>query len=166
MSDDKVNVVYNLVKGKKAKISKIYFVGDKKVRDKKLREIITSEENRFWKFISRGKFLNEQRIQLDERLLQNYYINSGYYEAQVKSSSVEYQEGDGFALTFSIQAGKRYKFKKVSIDVVDGIDKKYFVELNEPLLKVVGKYYSRTKLQKVLDQIDKLTVQKLSLIHI
>ena len=160
LSDDKVNVIYNLVKGKKAKISKIYFVGDKKVRDKKLREIITSEENRFWKFISSGKFLNEQRIKLDERLLQNYYINSGYYEAQVKSSSVEYQEGDGFALTFSIEAGKRYKFKKVSIDVVDCIDKKYFVELNEPLLKVVGKYYSRTKLQKVLDQIDKLTVQK------
>ena len=49
LSDDKVNVIYNLVKGKKAKISKIYFVGDKKVRDKKLREIITSEENRFWK---------------------------------------------------------------------------------------------------------------------
>ena len=160
LSDDKVNVIYNLVKGKKAKISKIYFVGDKKVRDKKLREIITSEENRFWKVISSGKFLNEQRIKLDERLLQNYYINSGYYEAQVKSSSVEYQEGDGFALTFSIEAGKRYKFKKVSIDVVDGIDKKYFVELNEPLLKVVGKYYSRTKLQKVLDQIDKLTVRK------
>jgi len=160
LSDDKVNVIYNLTKGKKAKISKIYFVGDKKVRDKKLREIITSEETRFWKFISRGKFLNEQRIKLDERLLQNYYINSGYYEAQVNSSSVEYQEGDGFALTFSIQAGKRYKFKKVSIDVVDGIEKKYFLELNEPLLKVVGKYYSRTKLQKVLDQIDKLTVQK------
>jgi len=160
LSDDKVNVIYNLTKGKKAKISKIYFVGDKKVRDKKLREIITSEETRFWKFISRGKFLNEQRIKLDERLLQNFYINSGYYEAKVNSSSVEYQEGDGFALTFSIQAGKRYKFKKVSIDVVDGIDKTYFLELNEPLLKVVGKYYSRTKLQKVLDQIDKLTVQK------
>jgi len=160
LSDDKVNVVYNLVKGEKAKISKIYFVGDKKVRDKKLREIITSEETRFWKFISRGKFLNEQRIELDERLLQNFYINSGYYEAKVNSSSVEYQEGDGFALTFSIEAGKRYKFKKVSINVVDGIDKKYFLELNEPLLKVVGKYYSRTKLQKILDQIDKLTIQK------
>ena len=160
LSDDKVNVIYNLVKGKKAKISKIYFVGDKKVRDKKLRAIITSEENRFWKVISGGKFLNEQRIKLDERLLQNFYVNSGYYEAQVNSSSVEYQEGDGFALTFSIQAGKRYKFKKVSINVVDGIDKKYFLELNEPLLKVVGKYYSRTKLQKILDKIDKLTVQK------
>ena len=160
LSDDKVNVIYNLTKGKKAKISKIYFVGDKKVRDKKLREIITSEENRFWKVISGGKFLNEQRIKLDERLLQNFYVNSGYYEAQVNSSSVEYQEGDGFALTFSIQAGKRYKFKKVSINVVDGIDKKYFLELNEPLVKVVGKYYSRTKLQKILDKIDKLTVQK------
>jgi len=160
LSDDKVNVIYNLVKGEKAKISKIYFVGDKKIRDKKLREIVTSEENRFWKFISGGKFLNEQRIKLDERLLRNFYINSGYYEAKVNSSSVEYQEGDGFALTFSIEAGKRYKFKKVSISVVDGIDKKYFLELNEPLLKIVGKYYSRTKLQKVLNQIDKLTVQK------
>ena len=160
LEGNKVNIIYNLDKGEKAKISKIYFVGDKKVRDKKLREIITSEENKFWKFLSRSKFLNEQRINLDKRLLQNYYVNSGYYEAEVKSSSVEYKEEGGFILNFSIQAGKRYKFKKVFLDVVEGLDESVFHSLNKPLLKIVGDYYSRSKLQKILDRIDKLTVQK------
>ena len=30
----------------------------------------------------------------------------------VSSSNVEYSEGEGFILTYSIDAGKRYKFKK------------------------------------------------------
>ena len=43
-------------------------------KDKKLRNIIASEEYKFWKFISGRKFLNEQIIQLDKRLLKNFYL--------------------------------------------------------------------------------------------
>ena len=87
-------------------------MGDKKIRDKKLRDIITSEESKFWKFISRNVYLNKERIELDKRLLKNYYRNKGYYEVDITSSNVEYSEGEGFVLTYSIDAGKRYRFKK------------------------------------------------------
>ena len=39
-------------KGKLTKIKKIFFIGDKKIKEKRLRDIITSEENKFWKVIS------------------------------------------------------------------------------------------------------------------
>jgi len=58
LEKNRVNIVYSINKGEKAKISKIYFLGDKKIRDKKLRDIIVSEENKFWKFISRNVYLN------------------------------------------------------------------------------------------------------------
>ena len=45
---------------KKLKYRK-YFLGDKKIRDKKLRDIITSQEAKFWKFISRNVYLNQSR---------------------------------------------------------------------------------------------------------
>ena len=35
--------------------------------------------------ISRGKYLDEQRIQLDNRLLKNFYLNKGYYKVKIKT---------------------------------------------------------------------------------
>ena len=41
-------------------------------------------------------------------LLKNYYLNKGFYEAQITSSNVEYTEGEGFILSYTINAGKKY----------------------------------------------------------
>ena len=100
LEKNRVNLIYSLDKGKRAKISKIFFLGDKKIRDKRLRDVITSQEARFWKFISKNVYLNKGRIELDKRLLKNYYKNKGYYEVQISSSNVEYSEGEGFILTY------------------------------------------------------------------
>jgi len=52
---------------------KIKFIGDKKFKDRRLRQVIASEESKFWKFISNKKYLNTKRIKLDERLLLNFF---------------------------------------------------------------------------------------------
>ena len=157
---NRVNIIYKLDKGEKAKISKIYFLGDKKIREKKLRDIITSQEAKFWKFISRNVYLNKGRIELDKRLLKNYYKNKGYYEAEIASSNVEYSEGEGFVLTYIINAGQRYKFKKIFADVSEALDKNAFASLEKDFNDVVGDYYSLRKLTSILEKIDKLSEQK------
>ena len=60
--NDTVNIIYDVDRGEKATINKIKFIGDKKFKDRKLHSIITSEENKFWKFISKGKYLNIDRV--------------------------------------------------------------------------------------------------------
>ncbi len=160
LKKNRVNIVYTIDKGEKAKIAKIFFLGDKKIRDKKLRDIIISEEAKFWKFISRNVYLNQERIELDKRLLKNYYRNKGYYEVDLASSNVEYSEGEGFVLTYSINAGTRYKFKKIFAEVSEALNKSAFHSLEPEFNKLVGKYYSQKKLNKVLEKIDKLSEQK------
>ena len=160
LKKNRVNLIYTIDKGEKAKIAKIYFLGDKKIREKRLRDVITSQENRFWKFIARSVYLSKERIDLDKRLLKNYYKNKGYYEVEVKSTSVEYSEGDGFVLTYNIEAGPRYRFKKIYADVSEALDESAFFSLEEEFNKLVGKYYSQKKLKNILDKIDKLSEQK------
>ncbi len=160
LKKNKVNIVYSIDKGDKAKIAKIYFLGDKKVRDKKLRDIITSGEAAFWKFISRNVYLNEGRIELDKRLLKNYYRNRGYYEVMIVSSNVEYSEGEGFVLSFTIDAGKRYKFNKIYANVSESLEKEAFLPLEKEFNKLIGKFYSQRKLNSILEKIDKLSEQK------
>jgi outer membrane protein insertion porin family len=97
---------------------------------------------------------------LDKRLLTNYYKNKGYYEVEVSSSNVEYSEGEGFILTFSINAGTRYKFKKIFANVSESLDKKPFIPLEEDFNNIIGDYYSLTKLTSLLEKIDKLSEKK------
>ena len=46
----RIDLIFSVNKGPRSQIEKIYFVGDKKVKDKRLRDIITSEEAKFGNF--------------------------------------------------------------------------------------------------------------------
>jgi len=46
-------------RGEKARIKEIVFIGDKKIKDKKLLKVIASEEHKFWKFVSNKVYLNQ-----------------------------------------------------------------------------------------------------------
>ena len=46
------DVLINIDRGEVTKISSISFIGDKKVRDNRLRNVIASERDRFYKIIS------------------------------------------------------------------------------------------------------------------
>ena len=52
--DNRLNLVFFVDKGIKTKIKKINFIGDKKVKDRRLRDIIASEEHKFWKVLSKN----------------------------------------------------------------------------------------------------------------
>ena len=53
----RVNIYFEIEKGERTRISKINFKGDKKIRDRRLRDIITSQEKKFWKVLSRNTYL-------------------------------------------------------------------------------------------------------------
>ena len=101
--------------GEIAKIKKIIFIGNKIFRDNTLRNVIISEEAKFCKFITRNKFLNTDRINLDVARLINFYKNSGYFKVNVKSSTTIINEDNQFELIFNIEAGDKYFFNNIQI---------------------------------------------------
>ena len=154
---NRINLIYFLDKGKKTSISKINFIGDKKVKEKRLRDIIASEEDRFWKFLSKNTYLNSNNIELDKRLILNYYKSLGYYDVQVLSNSAEVTQSDT-TLTYTINAGERYIVNKISTNISEVLDKKAFLPLEKSFKKNVGKYYSPFSVKRLLDELDVLIV--------
>ena len=73
---------------------KYFLLSDKKIKDKKLLEIIASEEHKFWKFISQKVYLNEDIVKLDTRLLENYYRIKVNYDVEVLNSFAELSDQD------------------------------------------------------------------------
>ena len=86
LDENLVTINFDIILGDKAKIKKITFIGNKIFKDNKLKRLIASSEYKFWKIISGRKYLNQNLIKLDESLLKKYYLNNGYYNAQINSS--------------------------------------------------------------------------------
>ena len=99
-NNNTVNIIFDIDLGEKAYIKTIEFTGDKYYKDRLLRNIIISEENKFWKFISSKKYLDVDRIELDKRLLRNFYLNKGYYNVIIENAFSQMINEDYFSLTY------------------------------------------------------------------
>jgi outer membrane protein insertion porin family len=137
-----INLVLDIVEGPKAKIKKISFIGDKKIKDKKLIEIISSEEHKFWKFLSRNVYLNESKIDLDKRLITNYYKNLGFYNVDVRSVFAELDKLGDFNLVYNINAGDLFYFNDLKINLPDDYEISDFNKIKESFKSLKGKKYS------------------------
>ena len=156
IDDRNIDLIIDITRGEKTKISSINFIGNKKIRDRRLRDIIASEEDRFYKFISRNTNFSKNLIDLDIRLLKNYYKSLGYYDIKVTSNSAELNESGNIDLIYSIDAGKRYIVNKISTEVDPIFDKELFNPLEKSYKKLIGNYYSPFEVKKILEEIDQL----------
>ncbi len=156
IDDKNLDLVFEIDRGKQTKISKIIFTGDKKVREKRLRDVIASEEDKFYKFISKNTKFSQNLINLDLRLLENYYKSNGYYDVKITSKSAEVKKSGDIELTYSIDAGNRYVIKKIITNADPIFDKDIFFPLNKEYKKFVGEYYSPFKVKNLLEEIDEL----------
>ncbi len=160
LENNLVNVNHKINLGNKAKIKKISFIGDKIYKESKLRSIIVSEEYKFWKFISGRKYLNEQTIKLDERLLKNFYLNKGFFNAEVNTSFAKLINEEEFELIFNIEPNKKVFFNNLVINAPDDFDLKNFTNLNILFTEIKGEPYSINTVNKILDQIDFVTLNE------
>ena len=154
--DDTLDLLIEIVPGQQTKISSINFIGDKKISNKRLRDVIASEENKFWKFLSNNTKFSEELVSLDERLLKNYYKSIGYYDVNIISKSATINENKNIDITYSIDAGNRYIINKISTNINPVIEQNIFNPLQKTYNKYIGNYYSPFTIKKILDEIDEI----------
>ena len=154
-----VDLIYDVNLGDKASIRGIKFIGNKIYKDKRLKNIIVSEEDKFWKFLSKKKYLNERTVNLDTRLLKSYYLNKGYYKATIESSSASLVN-DGFELIFNINAGEKFYFNKFKLIIPSNYEESNFKPIYDEFIKLKNQSYSTNKIQKILDKVDSLALSR------
>ena len=161
--NEKLNTIdlkINIDMGDKAKIKKIIFLGEKIFKDKRLKEIIASDEHKFWKFVSRNVYINEELIKLDKRLLETYFRNNGYYNVVIENSFVEFDKNSNFNLIFNVTPGKKYYFNNFTLNLPSNYDPDLFKPIVKKFPKFKGKTYSLLKINELLKDIDKIALTK------
>jgi outer membrane protein insertion porin family len=160
LGDNKIDIHYKIELGNKAKISKITFIGDKKFKDSTLKSVILSEEYKFWKFISGKKYLNENLIDYDKRLLNNFYKNKGFFNISIESSFANYLDNDEFEIVYSINSGKKFYFNEFNLNLPIDYELNNFIQLNKIFKELKGENYSLNSIDRILKEIDKIVLNE------
>jgi outer membrane protein insertion porin family len=160
LGDNKIDLLYQIDLGGKSKISKISFIGDKIFKDSTLKSIIISEEYKFWKFLSGKKYLNENLINYDKRLLNNFYKNKGFYNVVIESSFANYLGNDEFEIIYNISSGKKFYFNEFNLNLPIDYERTNFEELDKIFEDLKGEYYSVKSIDRILNEINKIVLNE------
>ena len=160
VGENKLNLIIDIELGDKAKIKKISFIGDKRFKNRKLNSIIVSEEYKFWKFLSGKKYLNENTINLDSRLLKNFYLNNGYYNVKINSSFAKLIDNDEFELIYNIDANEKVFFGNLSLTLPTDYENQNFKKINDLFKDLKNTRYSINKIDMILDEIDSVVLDE------
>ena len=154
-----VELIYDFNLGEIAKIKKIKFIGKKIFRDSSLRNIIVSEEDKFWKFITKNKYLNTNRINLDINRLESFYKNRGYFNVDIKSTYAVINENNQFELIFNINANKKYYFRNFVFQTNENFPLENIEFFQNKFNKLKDDLYSKKRVEDLIDEINDFTLQ-------
>ncbi len=157
---NRVNVDFDVKKGKQAGIKRIYFVGNSRFDGNKLKKVIqTNEMNFFAKVLPQEGALtklnatySKSRLEYDKTLLEEFYKNQGYVNFKVKSIHANLDEDrQNFTLTYVLDEGPTYKLSdwKINSSSLD-VDKKI---LNKKVNLKLGKIYHQSDIDEAKEAI-------------
>ncbi len=124
LENDRVDLVFEVNEGPLIKIDSISFSGNTAFRDRELRQAIASRERRWWAFLAANDKYDEGRLDYDARLLRQFYLARGYADIEVqRARGGLLPDRSGFAITFLVDEGIRYKVNEISISSeINGLD--------------------------------------------
>jgi len=142
LPNETLNLVIKLDKKNQIKIKRIFFTGEKIYKTSELLSVIESSEHGWWKFLSSTNNISETRIQIDKNRLKNYFLDSGYYDAQITSSEINLISNNFANITFSISAGNIYKISNIDfIDNSKNLNNKNFNDIKKISNKYLNNIY-------------------------
>ena len=116
LDQNRVDVVFEINEGPSTLISRIAFVGNNAFSESRLRDVVNTRQQIWWRFLSTSDEYDPERVNFDKELLRRFYLKNGYADFQVKDATAELSpDRRSFFLTFTLSEGERYRNAKVSI---------------------------------------------------
>lgn len=159
LGNGSVDLIFRVNDGGKAKINKIYFIGNKTFSDDTLKDEIMSRENRFYRF-GRTIRYDTSLLDYDVNLLSQFYNSKGYYAVSISTPIGVYNQiNNTFDIIFIIEENGKYAFGKVEIeDMVGKVDKEL---LKEAIADVkTGDAFSSKTIQNIMEHLNYIYTEK------
>ncbi len=117
LDQNRVDVVFEINDGTSTLISRIAFVGNHAFGESRLREIISTREQAFYRFLSSSDTYDPARIEYDKELLRRFYLKNGYADFQVRDATTELApDRSAFFVTFTLNEGEQYTINTIGVE--------------------------------------------------
>ena len=116
LDQNRVDLVYEINDGASTYVSRIAFVGNKAFSESRLKEIVGSREEAFWRFLSSSDSYDPERVNFDKELLRRFYLRNGYADIEITTANAELSpDRSAFFLTYTINEGERYRVGDIKV---------------------------------------------------
>ncbi|XDA99716.1 outer membrane protein assembly factor BamA [Sulfitobacter sp. LCG007] len=158
LSDNRVNLVFEIYEGGAVEIQRLSFVGNRAYSEGRLRRVLgTKQAGLFHALVQRDTFV-EERIDLDKQMLSDFYLSRGYVDFRVLSVNAQLaRERDGYFLTFNINEGQQFRFGQVAVaSDYPGVDADRYAEI----VKIKpGVVYTPTLIEQDIARMERQAVR-------
>lgn len=152
LDQNRVDLVFEIQEGDITKVQSIRFVGNSQYSDSKLRSVMSTKENAWYRFISNSDRYDPDRLLYDQELLRNFYLSQGYADFQILSTAAELSnDKDSFFLTMTLEEGDRYKISET--EIVSHIRNLDTEPLSEVIQLEAGDWYDADKVKSTIEKM-------------
>lgn len=113
---NRVDLVFEIEEGETALVARINFVGNQAYGDSRLKEIVATKEQAWYRAFSSSDQFDPERLAFDRELLRRFYLRQGYADVQITGATAELApDRTGFFLTYILDEGPRYRVGEVEV---------------------------------------------------
>ncbi len=156
---NRVEVIFEITEGPKAKIANIDFIGNNAFNNTKLLEEISTQKSKWYKFFSSSDVYDSDRIEFDKEKLRRFYNSKGYADFVAISSNAQILPSkDKFFITFLIEEGIKYNIGEINI--INHVEKFDESVLKKAILIKSKKIYNADLIEKTIDKMVEIMSDK------
>lgn len=110
-------ITFVVNEGQRTGIAAINFTGNNSIGSGTLKSIIRTHETSLLSWLFRDDTYSEDLLAIDRGLIELYYMNHGYPDAQVTSAVGEFDASrNAYFVNFTISEGERYRFGEIGVE--------------------------------------------------
>ena len=152
LSDNRVDLIFEISEGRITEVEKITFTGNRVFSDFRLKGVIATKQAGIFRRLIKSDTYVEEKLDYDVERLQNFYINKGYIDFEVKAAVKLTRAKDAFLINYTIKEGQQYNFSEINFDISDvNINKNSLTKLNR--IKN-GSSFDQRKISKLVEEVD------------
>jgi len=113
---DKAVAKFHIQEGPKSRLVRVYFKGNKKMPERKLRNILLTRENWLLNFMDSAGIYKEEFVEMDKHRMEYFYRDHGYLTAKITDAKVEFSRNNrDVKVTYYITEGDLFRVREIHV---------------------------------------------------
>ncbi|HWP46273.1 MAG TPA: outer membrane protein assembly factor BamA [Candidatus Limnocylindrales bacterium] len=156
--EEKVNITFQIQEGKKLRVEKVSFEGNKAFSDKQLVDQLGTKPYGFFSFLTGSGKFDEEVLKADLDRIVAFYADHGYIDARVVDYKLDFRNNkEKLFIKIFVDEGEQFKVGKVEIKGNTVFSEQ---EIREKMKVKEGDIFSRSVIRKDITAISDLYAQK------